>query len=71
MFCMSEHEKYEQVGRLAEEYSEVKGKLNHIQEKLMRSQQVYQQLANVNFFNSLRIVDGVLQYIIPRVNGKM
>jgi hypothetical protein len=41
MYCMSEHEKYEQVGRLAEEYSELKGHLAHVQEKLSLAQQDY------------------------------
>jgi hypothetical protein len=36
MYCMSEEEKEAQVGKLALEYSEVKGRLNHIEEKLQR-----------------------------------
>lgn len=34
MYCMSEEEKEAQVGKLALEYSEVKGRLNHVEEKL-------------------------------------
>ncbi len=44
LMCMSEHEKYEQVGRVAEEYSKVKGELNHVTEKLSRAGQAYQQV---------------------------
>jgi len=60
MFCMSETEKYEQVGRLAEEYSKLRGELNHVNEKLTRTQQDYQQLSNPNTFNNLRIANGAL-----------
>lgn len=38
---MSDHEKYEQVGRVAEEVSHLKGELNHINEKLNRAFQAY------------------------------
>jgi len=60
---MSEHEKYEQVGRLAEEVSEVKGKLAHVNEKLTRAQADYQFLANLNVFQQLKVQDG--QLIVP------
>jgi hypothetical protein len=58
MFCMTEHEKYEQVGRLAEEYSQLKGELNHVQEKLNRAQGAY-IFAGQQFVN-LRIIEGRL-----------
>lgn len=57
---MSEHEKYEQVGRLAEEVSQVKGKLAHVNEKLTRAQAEYQLLANFNVFQLLKVQDGKL-----------
>jgi hypothetical protein len=58
MFCMTEHDKYEQVGRLVEEYSQLKGELNHVQEKLNRAQAAY-SFAGPNF-GTLRIQDGQL-----------
>jgi hypothetical protein len=58
MFCMSEQEKYEQVGRLAEEYSRVKGELNHVSEKIERAAAGYKFAGN-NFAN-LRLQDGWL-----------
>lgn len=56
---MSEHEKYEQVGRLAEEYSRLKGELNHVIEKINRATmacQVVVQSYNPNN-NNLRVQD--------------
>jgi hypothetical protein len=44
-YVMSEHEKYEQVGRLAEEVGHLKGKLNEINEKLMRAFDAYSRMA--------------------------
>ena len=41
MFCMSETEKLEQIGRLAEEYSKLKGELNHVTEKCTKAAQAY------------------------------
>jgi hypothetical protein len=52
---MSEHEKLLQVGRLGEEYSQLKGELNHVMEKINRAQSAY-SFAGSNF-NNLR-VDG-------------
>ncbi len=61
MFCMSENEKYEQVGRLAEEYSELKGHLAHLQEKLNLAQQDYVAAAQgPQGVNGLRVMDGKL-----------
>jgi hypothetical protein len=60
MFCMSEHEKREQIGKLAEEYSELKGKLGHVQERLLRSQQAYLMVGNQNAFANLKVQDGKL-----------
>jgi hypothetical protein len=56
MFCMSEQEKYEQVGRLAEEYSHLRGQLNHVSEKLSRAHAAYQFAAAS--FQNLRLIDG-------------
>lgn len=41
MFCMSEEEKFMQIGRLAEEYSRFKEELNHVEKKVARVRQVY------------------------------
>jgi hypothetical protein len=57
---MSEQEKYEQVGRLAEEVSHIKGKLAHLNEKLTRAQMGYQFLGNPGMFSQLRVEDGKL-----------
>jgi hypothetical protein len=43
-YVMSEHEKYEQVGRLAEEVGKLKGELNHVNEKLARASTAYNRL---------------------------
>ena len=42
---MSEQEKFEQVGRLAEEVSRLKGEINHINEKLFKVFSAAQRLA--------------------------
>jgi hypothetical protein len=60
MFCMSENEKREQIGKLAEEYSELKGKQAHVQERLTRAQQAYAMVSNQNSFGSLKVQDGKL-----------
>ena len=57
---MTENEKAEQIGRLAEEYSRVRGKLNHIIEKLNHLQSLYSILSNPQTFQSLRIENGKL-----------
>jgi hypothetical protein len=54
---MSEQEKREQIGKLAEEYSEVKGKLIQLGEKLSKAHSDYQLLGQAQNFNNLR-VDG-------------
>jgi hypothetical protein len=43
---MSEHEKFEQVGRLAEEYSKLKGELNHVDQKAANCHRAYQFAAS-------------------------
>jgi ABC-type phosphate transport system auxiliary subunit len=65
---MSEHEKELQIGKLAEEYSNLKGELNHVSEKMTRAQQAYQQLANLNAFNTLRVINGILVANLPPQN---
>lgn len=57
---MSEHEKYEQVGRLAEEVSHAKGKLAHVNEKLSRAQRDYFFAGNSQIFQQLAIQEGKL-----------
>lgn len=49
MYCMSEHEKFEQVGLLAEEYSKLKGELNHVDEKMARTQRAYPRHLRMTF----------------------
>jgi hypothetical protein len=44
-YAMSDHEKYEQVGKLAEEVGHLKGKLNQVNEKLTRAYWAYQRMA--------------------------
>jgi hypothetical protein len=63
--CMSEHEKYEQVGRLAEEYSRLKGELNHVNEKANRCQQAYQFAGQA--FPHITVVDGKLVVTNPQL----
>jgi hypothetical protein len=63
---MGEHEKYEQVGRLAEEVSHVKGKLGHVNEKGKRAQGDYGYAANMLVFPQLRTHGGKL--IVPQIN---
>jgi hypothetical protein len=41
---MGDNEKFEQVGRLAEEVSRLKGELNHVNEKLSRAFAAYQRM---------------------------
>src|ERR1700731_3034029 len=62
---MSEHEKYEQVGRLAEEISHAKGKLAHVNEKLTRAQgdYAYASMSNSQVFQQLKAHEGKL--IVP------
>ena len=62
MFCMTENEKAEQIGKLAEEYSHARGKLNHVQEKLNRMQSDMQALNNPQAFQSLRVENGEIKY---------
>ena len=42
---MSEHEKFEQVGRLAEEVNRLKGELAHLNEKTTRAFSIYQRMS--------------------------
>jgi hypothetical protein len=61
-FYMSEHEKFEQVGRLAEEVSRLKGELNHVNEKLGRAYSAYQQMTQ-SIPNMWNVVNGSV--IVP------
>jgi predicted RNase H-like nuclease (RuvC/YqgF family) len=45
MFCMSEAEKYEQIGHLAAEVSRLNEHRKHLEEKMRRIQSAYQQAA--------------------------
>lgn len=64
MFCMSEQEKYEQVGRVAEEYSHLKGKLNHVAEKLTLAQSAYQIAAQS--FQAIKVENGKAVVAAPQ-----
>lgn len=55
---MSEQEKIEQIGRVAAEYSDRKGELNHIEEKAAAVQRAYEMAANG--FGNLRVSEGAL-----------
>jgi hypothetical protein len=65
MFCMTEHEKDQQIGKLAEEYSDARGKLNHVTEKLARFQSACQIIVNPQSFQSLRVEEGKLVFNKP------
>ncbi len=58
IFCMSDNEKFEQVGRLAEEVSRLKGELNHINEKLTRAFFAYQFLTQGQSPGNWRVDNG-------------
>jgi hypothetical protein len=64
---MSEHEKYEQVGRLAEEVSHAKGKLAHVNEKLNRAQLSYAYAGHQQVFPLLKTNGGSL--VVPNVQN--
>lgn len=65
IFVMSEQEKYEQVGRLAEEYSQLKGELNHVNEKVAQARAAYQVVSNAFASDAIKVHDGKL-YNAPR-----
>jgi hypothetical protein len=56
---MSDAEKDAQVGRLVLEYSEIKGNLNRLDEKLNQARNQAQLLSQVQVISNLGIVDGV------------
>jgi len=58
---MSENENLEQIGRAVEEYSRLKGEVNHIQEKLNKCQSDFALASQLLPF--LRVQDGKL--IVP------
>jgi len=62
---MNEHEKYEQVGRAAEEYARLKGELSRVTEKLLRLQKDYQLLGQM--LGSVYAEDGKL--VLPPQYG--
>jgi hypothetical protein len=66
---MSEHEKLLQVGRLAEEYSKLKGELNHFEEKLNHANRSYQYVSQS--FTSLSLQNGILTVLNPRSGGDL
>lgn len=58
---MSEHEKFEQVGRLTEEVSQLKGQLNQINEKLLRAYSAYMRLGQSNGPNNWTLEQGEIK----------
>lgn len=58
MFGMSDHEKLEQLGKMVEDYSQLKGQLNHANELLSKANGEYQLVSNA--FQSLRVSEGRL-----------
>jgi len=76
MFCMTENEKAEQIGKLAEHYSHLRGELNHVIQKLNNTQTAYQALGNPMAFQSLRVENGKIFYTsqqygqpVPSIDG--
>jgi hypothetical protein len=65
MFSMSENEQFEQIGKLAAEYSEVKGRLNHIEEKLVRAQADYQAAGRPDTFPKITVQNGEPFAVVP------
>ena len=61
MYRMSEEEKEAQIGKLVLEYSEVKGHLNHLEERLRRAIDQSLSFGQLKDFNQIQIVDGVAQ----------
>jgi hypothetical protein len=68
MFCMTEHEKLQQIGGVAEEVSELKAGLNHITEKLTRAFTAYQLLTQGQSPNNWRVEGG--KVIVPSMAGR-
>jgi len=70
---MTEHEKDQQIGKLVEEYSHAKGKLNHVIEKLNQFQASCAIMANAQSFQSLRVQDGKLSFnrFAPQPHGSL
>jgi hypothetical protein len=62
---MTEHENAEQIGRLAEEYSHTRGKLNHVSEKLNHFYISCQAIGNQQVFQILRVENGKLLFNSP------
>ena len=58
---MSEHEKREQIGHLAEEVSNLKGQINHISEKLQRTSFAYMRMSNSQGPHTWSFQNGALQ----------
>lgn len=63
---MSEHEKLEQIGRLAEEVSRIKGELNQVSEKINRASAAYIRLAQSPMAVNWSVQNGQLH--IPPAN---
>jgi len=57
---MSENEKLTQIGRAAQEYSNLKGQLNHVHERIGQALADYQLAVQV--FQNLRAEDGKLVF---------
>jgi len=66
---MSEHEKFEQVGRLAEEYSRLKGELNHVTEKINHARAAYQGTSQAMSNNAIAVGDNGVLFTRPTGYG--
>ena len=64
MYCMTEHEKLQQIGGLAEEVSELRAGLNHINEKLNRALHAYTAMTQGQNITNWRVEGGNL--IVPQ-----
>ena len=63
MYAMTEHEKDEQIARLVEEVSRLRGELNHINEKLNQAYLAYSAVSQGQTANSWSVKDGKL--VVP------
>lgn len=62
---MSDQEKYEQVGKLAEEVSRFRGELNHTNEKLLRAYGAYQRMGQSQGPNTWTVQNGKIEVTAP------
>jgi hypothetical protein len=71
MFCMTEHEKALQIGHLAEEYSNLKGELNHLEEKVGRVGRAYAFMGTGATFQNINVQLGALILLNAQSRGQV